>query len=422
MRLFDIYEWMKANTTKVHTANETGWKNSIRHNLSMNPVCHNLQLLRSATKRAQAFKQGCRSSESAGIKHMWMLTDDAIRHGYVQSTTRYRGRSARRPSGKGIARNRAPTERRGGSKKIRRQDAEAPLRHSRNDSLYSTHQPVSPPRVSSWQTPLLLEPFVHEEMTPDPLGVPCFDHDQDLYSTTQTTPSSFDTKSIPATNQCHPMFLPTVSRRHADVGLSDHAPSSSRYGSPPSAKSSQYGSLENLPIYPVPDQSTSYRLMKPSPTPYQSAMDAAAMVCEHGDFEEICPACRPMYASAGTFNTYPFPAYAMLAQAQDRCLWLSSTSSPCIGDSIQSFQPLPEKQQLTVASHVAADKPPGQCGPYNDGCQSQTSVDSADTMTGVEIFSGYEADDEAFSRYEPYDVFGSWYADLPSDNKHGPML
>ena len=38
LQLKDIYDWFRQNTGKGHTPNEKGWQNSIRHNLSMNPV------------------------------------------------------------------------------------------------------------------------------------------------------------------------------------------------------------------------------------------------------------------------------------------------------------------------------------------------------------------------------------------------
>lgn len=37
-----IYEWFKLNTTKAQDGTSRGWKNSIRHNLSMNAVCIDL--------------------------------------------------------------------------------------------------------------------------------------------------------------------------------------------------------------------------------------------------------------------------------------------------------------------------------------------------------------------------------------------
>lgn len=37
--LKDIYEWFRLNTDKGRDPRQKGWQNSIRHNLSMNPVC-----------------------------------------------------------------------------------------------------------------------------------------------------------------------------------------------------------------------------------------------------------------------------------------------------------------------------------------------------------------------------------------------
>jgi hypothetical protein len=40
MVLRDIYNWFKQNTDKAADKETKGWQNSIRHNLSMNGVCH----------------------------------------------------------------------------------------------------------------------------------------------------------------------------------------------------------------------------------------------------------------------------------------------------------------------------------------------------------------------------------------------
>jgi hypothetical protein len=42
MVLKDIYEWFAKNTNKSSDSSSEGWKNSIRHNLSMNAVCSSL--------------------------------------------------------------------------------------------------------------------------------------------------------------------------------------------------------------------------------------------------------------------------------------------------------------------------------------------------------------------------------------------
>lgn len=40
MTLREIYDWMKTFTSRCGGKNSSGWENSVRHNLSMNPVSH----------------------------------------------------------------------------------------------------------------------------------------------------------------------------------------------------------------------------------------------------------------------------------------------------------------------------------------------------------------------------------------------
>ncbi|KAL1956745.1 hypothetical protein VTO42DRAFT_6895 [Malbranchea cinnamomea] len=82
MHLQDIYAWFEKNTRKAK-ANDTkkGWRNSIRHNLSMN-----------------AAFQGTKTSSEGGQSkknNVWALTEEAIRNG-VQSTTRYRKQGSKK--------------------------------------------------------------------------------------------------------------------------------------------------------------------------------------------------------------------------------------------------------------------------------------------------------------------------------------
>ncbi|KAJ5698875.1 hypothetical protein N7462_000880 [Penicillium macrosclerotiorum] len=76
--LQDIYKWFEENTAKGRDESSKGWQNSIRHNLSMNAGF-------------EAVK-----SEAAGRRpiNYWRLTQEAIEHGGVQSTTRYRKKAS----------------------------------------------------------------------------------------------------------------------------------------------------------------------------------------------------------------------------------------------------------------------------------------------------------------------------------------
>lgn len=48
MQLKDIYQWFRDKTPKKYSADQKGWQNSIRHNLSMNPVCLSLTWTRTS--------------------------------------------------------------------------------------------------------------------------------------------------------------------------------------------------------------------------------------------------------------------------------------------------------------------------------------------------------------------------------------
>ncbi|EPS30303.1 hypothetical protein PDE_05254 [Penicillium oxalicum 114-2] len=97
-----IYEWFKLNTTKAQDGTSRGWKNSIRHNLSMNAGFEAIKV-EGPGKRTMSY---------------WRLTKEAIRNGGVQSTTRYRKAGGK----KGIASSpsdpaRLPPASRGGKKR-----------------------------------------------------------------------------------------------------------------------------------------------------------------------------------------------------------------------------------------------------------------------------------------------------------------
>ncbi|QSZ29383.1 hypothetical protein DSL72_003897 [Monilinia vaccinii-corymbosi] len=76
MVLQEIYRWFRENSKKV---NYKGWKNSVRHNLSMN----------AAFIKTDRKAPGEKTKKSAE----WVLEDFAIKRG-VQSTTRYRREAA----------------------------------------------------------------------------------------------------------------------------------------------------------------------------------------------------------------------------------------------------------------------------------------------------------------------------------------
>lgn len=103
MSLRDLYAWVSEHSPKAKDPNSTGWKNSVRHNLSMNQVCiiMNTSLIRAIhTNLHQGFEKVLdKSPSSSGNKHrsFWRLTEDAATRG-IQSTTRYRKGDGKRKS------------------------------------------------------------------------------------------------------------------------------------------------------------------------------------------------------------------------------------------------------------------------------------------------------------------------------------
>ncbi|GAM85403.1 hypothetical protein ANO11243_034100 [Dothideomycetidae sp. 11243] len=95
MSLKQIYEWMRANCSRVRDGRSSGWQNSVRHNLSMN----------------QAFEKVPSSSGSGISKKVthWRLSAEAIEQGYVRSTTFYRRTPSTIARGRRAARTTSPT-------------------------------------------------------------------------------------------------------------------------------------------------------------------------------------------------------------------------------------------------------------------------------------------------------------------------
>ena len=90
MALKDIYEWFERFTDKTQPGSK-GWQNSIRHNLSMN-IVSNSRSFRMRTNRLQAFQkeESERGSGESKRNYVWSLSNEALRNGFVESTTRFR--------------------------------------------------------------------------------------------------------------------------------------------------------------------------------------------------------------------------------------------------------------------------------------------------------------------------------------------
>lgn len=82
MVLRDIYSWFQHNTDKSQASNGSGWKNSIRHNLSMNGAFHKVDVRKEANNGKKSY--------------IWALTKRALAANGVESTTRYRKNVARK--------------------------------------------------------------------------------------------------------------------------------------------------------------------------------------------------------------------------------------------------------------------------------------------------------------------------------------
>ncbi|KAH6698068.1 forkhead domain-containing protein [Verticillium dahliae] len=89
MTLQEIYEWFRVNTDKANSPGKDGWKNSIRHNLSMNHAFVRREKNQGTELGAGGPPPIPQPAGDARKSTEWVLEDWALRDG-VQSTTRYR--------------------------------------------------------------------------------------------------------------------------------------------------------------------------------------------------------------------------------------------------------------------------------------------------------------------------------------------
>ncbi|EEY23865.1 forkhead domain-containing protein [Verticillium alfalfae VaMs.102] len=89
MTLQEIYEWFRVNTDKANSPGKDGWKNSIRHNLSMNHAFVRREKIQDTELGAGGPLPIPQPAGDARKSTEWVLEDWALRDG-VQSTTRYR--------------------------------------------------------------------------------------------------------------------------------------------------------------------------------------------------------------------------------------------------------------------------------------------------------------------------------------------
>ncbi|OGE58197.1 hypothetical protein PENARI_c001G00405 [Penicillium arizonense] len=127
-----IYNWFERNTDKAKSSGSKGWQNSIRHNLSMNAGFEAVKEELGPGKKAVNF---------------WRLTPEAIRHGHVQSTTRYRKQaSARKALGANArAAQRQRTETKGGNPSEMAKARHPNAGHDEPNEIYRPPQMTLPP-------------------------------------------------------------------------------------------------------------------------------------------------------------------------------------------------------------------------------------------------------------------------------------
>ena len=175
MVLRDIYEWFIMNTEKGKEPEASGWKNSIRHNLSMNKVgLVELVLVGLELTLVQAFEkvnQPQGDEQKKGCS--WKLADFAVKDG-VKSTTRYR---AKAPN-KRCARTRDPDQKRmeagakgGQASKKAAQRRSQRLREGSHLSGPTVRQLTTPIPPPVYEVPLLGFD-VKAERQPSPYFVP----------------------------------------------------------------------------------------------------------------------------------------------------------------------------------------------------------------------------------------------------------
>jgi hypothetical protein len=149
MVLREIYQWFMDNTEKG-SASTSGWRNSIRHNLSMNAVSLSSNLkITTLADLFQAFRKTDRPSSGDDTKKTseWVLEPFAIKNG-VTPTTRYRPKHPKKAVRTGktgkLLSLRVESGRKGGQatgktkSNIRRP---RDLQHISAQSDFGTHQP-----------------------------------------------------------------------------------------------------------------------------------------------------------------------------------------------------------------------------------------------------------------------------------------
>ncbi|KAK4987832.1 hypothetical protein LTR66_007497 [Elasticomyces elasticus] len=194
LSLREIYAWIQQRVPRAQDPSSIGWKNSIRHNLSMN----------------QAFTQGEKNSGDKRVS-LWRLTEDAVKNG-VQSTTRYRRDPKRRAQRSGTP---APQRQRSGAKggeATRRAASRLKAQSRARRSIGSPHtqphrrhrQLHDPYPLSSWPSRAAAPPAPSQSQSPTPnnaIAVPAMP-----YFLSITTPSA--PASLTATSPAPDAFIP----------------------------------------------------------------------------------------------------------------------------------------------------------------------------------------------------------------------
>lgn len=235
---------------------------------------------------------------------MWMLTDEAIMRGGVQSTTRYRGRSARSMPHQSHARSRTSATRRGRSRLMYQNDRKSPSLPTRRGSQTSGHITNQMPFSNSSSADRFAgEDQPREVTSPPSLGSSLLE--QSPYFPSSSMASSIlgaatGTTNDGRINSPNPIFYPTTvnaSPRFTSI-LPHHHTSPSvmiSYANMPQQMCYQSSAF---PFIRGHDMHTGY-------SPHQTSFYTPPQLCRHDEYPEMCAECTNVFLKQGALNIRP---------------------------------------------------------------------------------------------------------------------
>nr|POE68813.1 forkhead box protein o4 [Quercus suber] len=189
--LKSLYKWIELNSNKSKGPDNHGWRNSVRHNLSMNGAFVRI---------------GYTPYSRHTAKTCWKLTDEAIREG-IQSTTRYRKTPKQNKTRKGVpAIKRQQSGAKGGQATKRATRARlARQRLEDEQRLREQQQPWQPYQQQSGRSPSIIQS--HGPVQPYSSQGADF-HAATPQQQPDTFPSNFGMTSSPIQLQQTPPYMP----------------------------------------------------------------------------------------------------------------------------------------------------------------------------------------------------------------------